>query len=71
MHYIDAAKRDIKQKMQSYANITIVRGYESFKKFWADINDGASVEFNSTFISGILDNAYQETIKKEKEFKIN
>lgn len=69
MHYIDAAKRDIKQKMQSYANITIVRGYESFKKFWADINDGASVEFNSTFISGILDNAYQETIKKEKEKK--
>lgn len=69
MHYIDAAKRDIKQKMQSYANITIVRGYESFKKFWADINDGTSVEFNSTFISGILDNAYQETIKKEKEKK--
>ncbi len=69
MHYIDAAKRDIKQKMQSYANITIVRGYESFKKFWTDINDGASVEFNSTFISGILDNAYQETIKKDKEKK--
>ena len=69
MHYIDAAKRDIKQKMQSYANITIVRGYDAFKKFWADINEGANVEFNSTFIAGILDNAYQETIKKEKEKK--
>ena len=69
MHYIDAAKRDIKQKMGSYANITIVRGYDSFKKFWADINDGSTVEFNSTFIAGILDNAYQDTIKKEKEKK--
>ena len=69
MHYIDAAKRDIKQKMGSYANITIVRGYDSFKKFWADVNDGSPVEFNSTFIAGILDNAYQDTIKKEKEKK--
>jgi hypothetical protein len=69
MHYIDAAKRDIRQKMQSYANITIVRGYDAFKKFWSDINEGANVEFNSTFIAGILDNAYQETIKKEKEKK--
>ena len=69
MHYIDTAKREIKQKLQSYANITIVRGYDAFKKFWEEVNDGSNVEFNSTFIAEILDNAYQETIKKEKEEK--
>lgn len=69
MHYAEAAKRDIKQKMQSYANITIVRGYEAFKKFWQEINDGMSVEFNSSFIAHVLDNAYESTLKKEKEDK--
>ena len=66
MHYIDAAKREIKQKLQSYANVTIVRGYNAFKKFWKEINSDADVEFNSSFIGSILDNAYEETLKKEK-----
>jgi hypothetical protein len=69
MHYADAAKREIRQKLQSYSHLTIVRGYESFKKFWREINDGNDVEFNSTFMGSILDNAYEETIKKEKEEK--
>lgn len=69
IHYSDAAKRDIKQKLQSYSNVTIVKGYEAFKKFWREINNGADIEFNSSFIADILDNAYQETIKKVKEEK--
>lgn len=69
MHYVDAAKREIKQKLQSYSHLTIVRGYDSFKKFWREINEGLDVEFNSTFMAQTLDNAYQETIKKEKEEK--
>ena len=66
MHYADAAQREIKQKLQSYANVTIVRTYEAFKKFWEQINDGSKVEFNSSFIASILDNAYEETLRKEK-----
>lgn len=69
MHYIDAAKREIKQKLQSYANVTIVRGYDAFKKFWKEINADTNVEFNSSFIGSILDNAYEETLKKEKQEK--
>jgi hypothetical protein len=69
MHYADAAKREIRQKLQSYSNSTIVRGYEAFKKFWSEINDGDNVEFNSTFIAPILDNAYEETLKKNREEK--
>ena len=67
MHYADAAKREIKQKLQSYANVTIVRTYEAFKKFWEQVNDGAKVEFNSSFIASTLDNAYEETIKKQQQ----
>jgi hypothetical protein len=67
MHYAEGAKREIKQKLQSYANITIVRTYEAFKKLWEQVNDGSKVEFNSSFIATILDNAYQETLKKEKQ----
>jgi len=66
MHYVEAAKREIKQKLQSYADVTIVRCYESFKKFWKEINDGDEVEFNSTFMAQVLDNAYEETLKKER-----
>lgn len=69
MSYADAAKRDIKQKMQSYSNLTIVRGYDAFKKFWGKVNEGIEVEFNSSFIAEVLDNAYEESIKKEKEKK--
>jgi len=69
MHYIDASKREIKQKLQSYANVTIVRGYDAFKKFWREINSDTNVEFNSSFIGSILDNAYEETLKKEKQEK--
>lgn len=69
MHYADAAKREIKQKLQSYANVTIVRTYDAFKKFWGQVNDGAQVEFNSSFIASILDNAYEETLRKEKHEK--
>ena len=67
MHYAEGAKREIKQKLQSYANVTIVRTYEAFKNFWEEINEGSKVEFNSSFIGGALDNAYEETLKKEKE----
>lgn len=69
MHYIDAAKREIKQKLQSYANVTIVRGYDAFKKFWREINEDTDVEFNSSFIGSVLDNAYEETLKKKEEEK--
>ncbi len=69
MHYADAAKREIKQKLQSYSNVTIVKAYDAFKKFWEEINKGAQVEFNSTFMASILDNAYEETLKKEREDK--
>ena len=67
MHYADAAKREIKQKLQSYSNVTIVKAYDAFKKFWEEINNETKVEFNSTFMASILDNAYEETLKKEKE----
>ena len=66
MHYATAAQREIKQKLQTYANSTIVRGYDAFKKFWERVNEGSKVEFNSTFLAEILDNAYQETLKREK-----
>lgn len=69
MHYADAAKREIRQKLQSYSNLTIVRGYDAFKKFWKDVNEGDDVEFNSTFIAHVLDNAYEETLKKDKQEK--
>lgn len=71
MHYVDAAKREIRQKLQSFSHLTIVRGYDSFKKFWQEINDGTNVEFNSSFMAHVLDNAYEETIKKEKEEKVS
>lgn len=67
MHYAAAAQREIKQKLQTYANSTIVKGYDAFKKFWERVNEGTRVEFNSTFIADILDNAYEETIKKERK----
>lgn len=67
IHYSEAAKRDIKQKLQSYSNITIVRAYEAFKKFWREINDGVDIEFNSSFMADILDNAYEGTLKKDKQ----
>lgn len=69
IHYSEAAKRDIKQKLQSYSNVTIVKAYEAFKKFWREINDGVDIEFNSSFMADILDNAYEGTLKKDKQEK--
>lgn len=67
MHYIGNVKVEIKQRLQTYSNITIVRAYESFKKFWKDINDELEVKFDSTFIGEVLDNAYEQTIKKQQK----
>lgn len=67
IHLIENINRELKDRFSKFSKHSIIAAYESLKVFWKEINDYEQCPFNSTFISGILDEAYEYVVEKNSE----
>ena len=66
---LEALNHDLTNRFSKFSKTGIVAAYESLKSFWEEVEEAGGLNFNSTLISAILDEAYDYVAKASQEEK--
>jgi hypothetical protein len=69
---IESIQKELKTRFSKFSKHSIIAAYESLKSFWNEINNNELCSFNSTYLSSILDEAYEYVNQQtQKESKVD